>query len=250
VNSTLDIEAIRVRAGALALDQSTMRDAVVALSGRTDWPLGDAIMRILADVESLAARVEELEVRCNEPDPVRAALIGVLRADGYRVDAPGMQPVITLADIDAAQSEMLGEDEPDLDQAIADNVCGFRPCPSCDKPLPPDGRCRSTYVDCQNLDAAATAIFGATSAETPAAKPTRSRSPEPPKLVAEWKPSDRDLAGYAADLVCDQAAIEQLHRDFVMATTKASPDLRLARWGGTFKTWAKAQMQLPPTAGA
>jgi hypothetical protein len=155
---------------------------------------------------------------------------------------------------------MLGDDEPDAtDDYIADSpVCGTftgielgpRICPSCDKPLPPDGRCRSTYVDCQNLDAAATAVFGATGAETPAAKPARSRSPELPKLVTEWKPSDRDLAGYADDLGCDQAAIEQLHRDFVTATAKASPDLRLARWGGTFKVWAKAQMHPPSTAGA
>lgn len=192
MSNSLDIEAISRRHEELHFSEKALRQGREQ-SGEARWPFGDQIRLTLDDVKSLVARVEELEAalakREPEADPLRAALIGILRADGYVIREPAWGdgstvtgvPVIEFRNVeihgdpkqaldyytgmlaqtahtastfnpDAAASDMLGEDEPSLDHAIADDPVLSAPpqmCPNCEQPLPPDGKCRSTYVDCQ-----------------------------------------------------------------------------------------------------
>ncbi len=285
-STTFDINEFKNNALYLAeLERSGRRS--LAAAGVTKWDLGDGILVTLGNVKSLVARVEELEAalasRSHEPDPLRAALVGILRADGYQVTDPGMATPVTLGpapatepttrkfsrdylrkdlklpggpntvvdtvedtsrwsvhyylvfrvpgmpdgyawetsysvgatesqdetpwqyedevectlvrissktvpdwvparvaakgvwipllgafDPDAAASGMLGEDAPvHSSLAAAERAVDAAPflttnaerddvidepriCPSCEKPLPLDGKCRSSYVDCQN----------------------------------------------------------------------------------------------------
>jgi hypothetical protein len=67
-----------------------------------------------------------------------------------------MAELLATAAIEKVQGEMLGEDEPDDYGPEDPNPMGAgvivgtpASCPSCEQPLPPDGKCRSSYVDCQ-----------------------------------------------------------------------------------------------------
>jgi hypothetical protein len=202
VSKALDIEAIKGRAGTVS-DLEAQARADMRRAGLPFWPLGDAMLATLADVESLLGLVVELDKErarlCqyaeeqasrrlaleaqladheHGPDPLRAAVIGILRADGYEVTEPGKARFADTPDgaallerffdgkrIDAAASDMLGEDEPVhpslaaaeraadtaplLTDAEREDVIEPRICPSCEKPLPPDGKCLSPYVDCR-----------------------------------------------------------------------------------------------------
>jgi hypothetical protein len=70
----------------------------------------------------------------------------------------------------------------------------------------------------------------------------RSRAPEPLKLVTEWAPDGRDFDGYAKDLACQIEDVATLLNDFRDHITDTAPDKKQARWGGTFKAWAKARL--------
>ena len=307
MSSTLDIEAIKLRGYELAKDEDICRDYVL-MSGAKEWPLGDKIRATLGDVSALVEEVHalraELAKREPEADPLRAALIGILRADGYVIHEPAWGDGSTVAgvevgafDPDAAASDMLGEDAP---------VTGYDPrpdiCSNCEQPLTPDGKCRSPYVDCQrgpsdterpaallppgesvrivadgpwhgrfaivethepgkppsvvviakgaqlanavDLDHVLVVnpdVDEPTKAEAPAAK-ARQRAPEPPKLVTEWSPDGRDFEGYAKDLGCTVVTAMTMAAEFKREVAGASPDKKLARWGGTFKEWAKARL--------
>jgi hypothetical protein len=212
---------------------------------------------------------------------------------------------------DAATSDVLGENAAD-DYAEDSPKCGTftgaepgpRICPSCEKPLPPDGKCLSPYVDCRtatsdtesrplkpqahqfvritdghwagrhavatgelnDVGAPCVTVVGKgislgdtidvervfvvnpdvgapadppTKAEAPAAKGRRA---EPPKLVTEWAPDGRDFEGYAKDLGCDVARVQNLATSFKDWAAKSEPEQKQARWGGTFKAWAKARL--------
>lgn len=188
MNSTSGGNVMRARLANL-LDWEQKLRAKMLAAGCSEWAFGDSVKAILVDAQNLVARVEELEAelakREPEADPLRSALIGILRADGYEVTAPGGtrrlavdvnikgNPNAALRyftstleklsadapfDHDAAASDMLGEDEPDdppwpSGPTVIDRAGGTDVCPSCEKPLPPDGKCRSPYVDCQRSSA-------------------------------------------------------------------------------------------------
>jgi hypothetical protein len=364
VSKALDIEAIKGRAGTVS-DLEAQARADMRRAGLPFWPLGDAMLATLADVESLLGLVVELDKErarlCqyaeeqasrrlaleaqladheHGPDPLRAAVIGILRADGYEVTEPGKARFADTPDgaallerffdgkrIDAAASDMLGEDEPvHPSLAAAERAADMAPlltdaeredvidepaiCPSCEKPLPPDGKCRSPYVDCQEvrvgpkdppgeptetllppgesvritsdgrwsgrfavvethelgkLPSVVVIAKGASLAnavdvddvlvvnpdvdepiaktgpiDTAPAKPKR--APEPPKLVTEWAPDGRDFDGYAKDLGITVDHVKDLEHMFKVEIGTKTPDMKLARWGGKFKEWAKARL--------
>jgi hypothetical protein len=318
VSNSLDIEAIRNGCSHLAELERTGRPLVLSFGPAKEWILGDAIQVTLADVESLVTEVEALRAefakRSHEPDPLRAALVGILRADGYEVTEPGKARFADTPDgaallerffdgkrIDAAASDMLGEDAP----AQPGDERPPWVCPNCDHDMPPGGKC-TRYLDCRrpakaaeptppklqagqfvritdghwagrhaiatgevnDVGAPCVTVVGKsitlgdaidvervfvvnpdvdapadppTKAEAPAAK-ARSRAPEPPKLVTEWAPDGRDFEGYAKDLGCDVARAQSLVTSFKDWAAKSEPEQKQARWGGTFKAWAKARL--------
>jgi hypothetical protein len=332
VSKVLDIEAINRRLEDLAFSEKHLRQGREQ-TGELRWPFGDQVQLTLADVADLLARVEELEAeRANRQDEpsIVGALVGSLRAAGYQVTEPGaaMERVVLPVDWmhtpfnpDAVASDMLGEDGPVhsslaaaeravdaapflTDAERADVIDEPRICPSCEKPLPPDGKCLSPYVDCRSatsdaesrplklqahqfvritdghwagrhavatgevndVGAPCVTVVGKgislgdtinvervfvvnpdvdapadppTKAEAPAAKGRRA---EPPKLVTEWAPDGRDFEGYAKDLGCDVARVQNLVTSFKDWAAKSEPEQKQARWGGTFKAWAKARL--------
>jgi hypothetical protein len=153
---------------------------------------------------------------------------------------------------DAAASDMLGEDDPGgtVFETLGDAMVTIdepRICPNCELPLPPGGKC-TRYLDCsrspstpdtERPEPAVAAADPPTKAEAPAAKGRRA---EPPKLVTEWAPDGRDFEGYAKDLGCDVARVQNLVTSFKDWAAKSEPEQKQARWGGTFKAWAKARL--------
>jgi hypothetical protein len=268
VDITLILGNILDRAAALGRLEAEARPLVLAY-GVAEWPLGNGIKEILGDVQNLVARVEKLEAalasRRDEPSLV-GALIGSLRAAGYQVTDPnnarfadtsdgsallerffdeqerGVSREPPVFDLDTAASDMLGEDAPQDDGASEE---AGTVCKKCKGALvTPGGPCR--YLDCRRkseADSVAEAADPPTAAEVPAAKGRRA---EPPKLVTEWAPEARDFDGYAKDLGCDVARIQSLVASFKDWAAKSEPDQRQARWGGTFKAWAKARLSNQP----
>lgn len=171
-STTCDIDAIRSRSEDLKSIEENLRRGREQ-TGETRWPFGDMILATLDDVKNLVARVAELEAalaaRRDSPS-ILSAVLGSLRADGYQVTAPGKRSraeedaadredsARELFDPDAVAGDMLADDEPDdgtgptLGEVIG-TIDAMRLCPSCEKPLPPDGKCLSPYVDCQKASA-------------------------------------------------------------------------------------------------
>jgi hypothetical protein len=129
VSTSSSMADVTVRASDLDRWEKDLRDKMMA-GGVSSWPFGDMIRLTLGDVQSLLARVAELEAeRANRQDEpsVVGALIGSLRAAGYQVMEPGTALDQAITDyaqgFDAAASDMLGEDAPD--DCVADSPrCG------------------------------------------------------------------------------------------------------------------------------
>lgn len=81
------VSEIEARAKDLAELEEAGRSAHRMFNPGQPWLLGDAIRRTLGDVKKLVDAVRA----GSAPDPLRAAIIGILRADGYGVTEPGGQ---------------------------------------------------------------------------------------------------------------------------------------------------------------
>jgi hypothetical protein len=175
MTSSLSTADVTCRASDLDRWEKALRQKMIE-GGVSEWAFGDLIRLTLADVQSLLARVAELEAerasKRDEPSVV-GALIGSLRAAGYQVtepdvvagyreafaptavghdDVPAAHPLIRAAE--SAPLDPVPDDvAKDLDWELEAHRREATVCPNCDQPLPPDGKCRSSYVDCQKASA-------------------------------------------------------------------------------------------------